>query len=86
LDVVLVVFRDQAAGECVELRKLVTLFGEKDININTILVYVAKGRPVAQLGESRESLNPFALLHVTMGWWLSFSAIHPRATWAIQTW
>jgi len=42
LGVALVVFRDQAA-ECGELRNLVSLFREKDININTILVYAAKG-------------------------------------------
>jgi hypothetical protein len=42
LDVVLVIFRYQAAGECGELRNLVILFEEKDININTILLYMAK--------------------------------------------
>jgi hypothetical protein len=43
LDVVLVIFRNQAAGDCGELRNLVILFEEKDININTILQYMAKG-------------------------------------------
>lgn len=43
LDVVLVIFRDQATGDCGELRNLVILFEEKDININTILLYMAKG-------------------------------------------